>query len=123
MTTRRAVQADRRATNQITAALLTCVLALTLATLSRSPAGQHHFARAKVVVGVSSNDVQNAVARLDLHAVADSSSGRAGSQAVAALGNTSGYAPRFAHHGHPARARTSGAGCLGPIRSNPGGPR
>ncbi len=84
MTTRRAGQADRRAANQITAALLTCVLALTLATLSRSPAGQHHFARAKVVVGVSSNDVQNAVARLDLHAVADASSGRAGSQAVAA---------------------------------------
>jgi hypothetical protein len=83
MTTRRGCQADRRATRHLSAALLTCVLALTLATVSRAPAGQHHLARAMAVVGATTNDVHYAAARSDLHAVADPASAGTGSHGFA----------------------------------------
>jgi hypothetical protein len=87
MSTRRPVVADRRAVTRLSAALLTCVLALTLTAITRSHSGQHHLARAKAVVGVSATDVQQVATRSDQHAVADLASASDTARGVRASGS------------------------------------
>jgi hypothetical protein len=71
MTTQRALAADRRVTTRALAALLTCVLALSLIAITRSREGAHHAAHGKPVVGISARDAHQVAARLDQYAVAD----------------------------------------------------
>lgn len=71
MSTRRARVPSAAVATRLSAGLLTCVLALTLATVTRSSSGQHHLARAEAAVGAVTSDLHNPIARLDQHAVAD----------------------------------------------------
>jgi hypothetical protein len=68
MSTRGGWPERRRATVQVPAALVACLLALTLTTITRSHPGQHHVNRV-AAVGVVSSDVSHGLARIDQHAV------------------------------------------------------
>ena len=71
MSTRRAPVPSAAVTKRLSAGLLTCVLALTLATVTRASSGQQHPARAKAAIGTAASDLHYPIARLDQHAVAD----------------------------------------------------
>jgi hypothetical protein len=74
MTTHRALAADRRVTTRAVAALLTCLLALSLTAIMRSHEDGHHVAHGKPAIGVSVRDAHQVAARLDQHATADPAS-------------------------------------------------
>jgi len=82
MSTRRARVPSAAVTRRLSAGLLTCVLALTLATVTRTSAGQHHPARVGTAIGAAASDFHDPIARLDQHAVADPTAAHQNGQGV-----------------------------------------
>jgi hypothetical protein len=104
MTTRQAPAAEQRAVTRALAALLTCVLAVSLIAITRSHGADHHAAHGKPVVGISMRDFHQVAARLDQHAVAADASAQENTHGVRAA-HTDPITPLDARRAGPNRVR------------------